>query len=79
MRVALCVVVVSLAMGVNMSRGERSTKVIASDPVQGLLRPKWTRAMSERGSAVNMFRFKGDIYFVHGDEDGQRGVADPEL
>ena len=60
------------------AKREKSTKVIASDPVQGLQRPKWTRAMNDGGSGVNMFRFKGDIYFVHSAVDGHRGAA-PEL
>jgi len=57
------------------SKRERSTKVIASDLVEHLLRPRWARAMADFGSAVNLFRYKGDIYFVHGAGDGHRGAA----
>jgi hypothetical protein len=57
------------------AKGEKSTKVIASDPAEGLLRPKWTRAMADLGSSVNLFRYRGDIYFVHGAGDGHRGAA----
>src|SRR5262245_42362345 len=61
-----------------VSKGQRSTKVIASDPIKGLVRPKWCRAMADLGSSVNLFRYRGDIYFVHGAGDGHRGAA-PDL
>ncbi|MFN0198194.1 MAG: sialidase family protein [Planctomycetaceae bacterium] len=50
-------------------QAERSLEVITSDGVKGVLRPKWTRAMTDLGGWPSMFRFKGDIYFVfyHGD------------
>lgn len=48
---------------------ERSLEVITSDGVADVLRPKWTRAMTDLGGWPAMFRFQGDIYFVfyHGD------------
>ncbi|MFN0195831.1 MAG: hypothetical protein ACKVT0_03755 [Planctomycetaceae bacterium] len=60
------------------SKGERSTSVIASDPVEGLLRPKWTRAMADLGSSVGLYRYKDAIYFVHGPVDGHRGIGHPD-
>jgi len=53
-------------------RGERSVKVITSDGVTGLVRPKWTRAMSDLGGWPAMHRFKGTIYFVFPHVDGHR-------
>src|SRR5262245_32693628 len=55
--------------------GKKSTAVIASDPVEGLLRPKWTRAMADLGSGVGMYRYRDDIYCSHGVGDGHHGVA----
>ncbi len=48
---------------------ERTLPVITSDGVAGVLRPKWTRAMTDLGGWPTMFRFRGDIYlaFYHGD------------
>ena len=60
------------------SKRQRSTSVIASDPVKGLLRPKWCRPMADFGSSVTMFRFKGAIYFAHGAGDGHRGTKPGE-
>ena len=53
--------------------GERTLKTITSDAVTGLVRPKWTRAMTDLGAWPVMVRFKQDILltFYHG--DGHRG------
>ncbi|MGE0608085.1 MAG: sialidase family protein [Pirellulales bacterium] len=53
--------------------GERTLKVITSDAVTGLLRPQWTRAMTDLGAWPVMVRFQGDLLltFYHG--DGHRG------
>ena len=52
--------------------GRRSREVITSDGVQGLLRPKWTRPMTDLGGWPCMFRFKRHIYFVFYHGDGHR-------
>ena len=46
--------------------------VLVSDGVASVLRPKWTRAMTDLGGWPSMFRFKGDIYFVFYHGDGHR-------
>ena len=48
---------------------ERTLPVITSDGVADVLRPTWTRAMTDLGGWPAMFRFLGDIYlaFYHGD------------
>ena len=53
--------------------GERSAKVLTSDSVSGVVRPKWTRAMTDLGGWPAMYRFKGTIYLVFGHVDAHRG------
>lgn len=53
--------------------GERSFKVITSDGVTGLVRPRWTRAMTDLGGWPAMFRFKGTIILTFPHLDGHRG------
>ncbi len=50
-------------------KGERTQPVIVSDGVTEVLRPKWTRAMTDLGGWPTMFRFRKEIYlaFYHGD------------
>src|SRR5690349_1513411 len=52
--------------------GERTQAVIVSDGVSGVLRPKWTRAMTDLGGWPSLFRFKQDIYFAFYHGDGHR-------
>lgn len=53
--------------------GDRTQKVITSDGVAGLRRPKWTRAMGDLGGWPAMFRFKDAIHLVFPHVDGHRG------
>ena len=53
-------------------KAQRSLPVITSDGVEGVLRPKWTRAMTDLGGWPCLFRFQGDIYFVFYHGDGHR-------
>ena len=53
--------------------GKRSREVITSDAVEGVLRPKWTRAMGDLGSWPSMFRFKQSIFLSFPHVDGHRG------
>lgn len=53
-------------------QADRTQEVITSDGVKNVLRPKWTRAMTDLGGWPSMFRFKGDIYFVFYHGDGHR-------
>lgn len=53
--------------------GERTAKILTSDAVMGLLRPKWTRAMGDLGGWPAMFRFKDAIHLVFPHVDGHRG------
>ena len=48
---------------------ERTAPVITSDGVTDVLRPAWTRAVTDLGGWPSLFRFKKDIYlaFYHGD------------
>ena len=52
--------------------GKRSMKVITSDGVKGLRRPKWIRAISELGRNPKIFRFKDRIFIVFSHLDGHR-------
>src|SRR4051794_37530629 len=53
--------------------GQRSFDVITSDMPQGLLRPAWTRAMSDVGAWPVMFRFQNDIYLEFNRVNGHLG------
>ncbi len=53
--------------------GERTLKVITSDAVTGLVRPRWTRAMTDLGAWPVMVRFKTDILLTYYHGDGHRG------
>lgn len=53
--------------------GERSLKVLPSDGVENVVRPKWTRAMTDLGGWPVMYRFRGTIYLVFPHVDGHRG------
>ena len=52
--------------------GKRSREVITSDGVEGLLRPKWTRAMGDLGGWPAMFRFKRATFLHFPHVDGHR-------
>lgn len=54
-------------------KGDRSAKVITSDAITGVVRPKWTRAMTDLGGWPAMYRFKGTIYLHFPHVDGHRG------
>ncbi len=53
--------------------GQRSVKVITSDAVTGLIRPKWTRAMADLGGWPVLYRFKDTIFLAFPHVDGHRG------
>lgn len=53
--------------------GQRSVKVITSDAVTGLVRPRWTRAMTDLGGWPILYRFQGTIYLLFPHVDGHRG------
>lgn len=53
--------------------GKRSSEIITSDRVEGLIRPKWTRAMGDLGGWPSMVRFKTDILLCFPHVDGHRG------
>lgn len=53
-------------------KAERTQPVIVSDGVTGVLRPKWTRAMTDLGGWSSFFRFRKDLYFVFYHGDGHR-------
>ncbi len=50
-------------------KAERTSPVITSDGVMDVLRPSWTRAVTDLGGWPSLFRFKKEIYltFYHGD------------
>jgi hypothetical protein len=50
---------------------------LTSDYVQGPLRPKWTRAMTDVGGWPAMYEFKNDIYLEFDLVDGHRGANAP--
>src|SRR5262245_20757600 len=50
---------------------------ITSDYITGLLRPKWTRAMTDVGGWPSMYTFKNDIYLEWTLVDGHRGAVGP--
>ena len=52
--------------------GRRSMKVITSDGLTGLIRPKWTRSISELGRNPKIFRRNGKIFIVFSHLDGHR-------
>lgn len=52
--------------------GAKSFKTITSDAVTGLLRPKWTRAMTDLGGWPVMYRFKKNIYIAYPHVDGHQ-------
>lgn len=54
-------------------KGERSVKVITSDAVTGLIRPKWTRSMTDLGGWPVMYRFQGTIFLTFPHVDGHQG------
>lgn len=51
---------------------ERTLPILTSDGVRNVLRPKWTRAMTDLGGWPSMFRFRKDIYFIFYHGDGHR-------
>jgi hypothetical protein len=55
--------------------GERFFATITSDAVQGLLRPKWTRAMCEIGGWPTMYEFQNDIYLEFNAVNGHGGTG----
>ena len=52
--------------------GQRSLEVITSDGVPGLVRPKWTRCVSELGRNPRLFRFNDLIFVAYSHLDGHR-------
>src|SRR5262245_52635361 len=42
-------------------QAERTQPAIVSDGVADVLRPKWTRAMTDLGGWPSFFRFRGDL------------------
>ncbi|MBM4072595.1 MAG: hypothetical protein FJ271_27245 [Planctomycetes bacterium] len=58
---------------INKTRpGNKSFAVLTSDVLPGLIRPKWTRAMTDLGAWPAMTRFKSDIVLVYIHWDGHR-------
>ncbi len=53
--------------------GRRTSKIIPTDRIKGVVRPKWTRAMGDLGGWPSMFRFKKSILLSFPDVDGHRG------
>jgi len=53
--------------------GRRSAEVLTSDGVEGLVRPKWTRAMGDVGAWPAMFRFGKRIFLYFPKVKGHRG------
>jgi hypothetical protein len=53
--------------------GARTLKVITSDAITGLRRPKWTRAMNDLGGWTAMLRFREMILLIYPHVDGHRG------
>src|SRR5262245_37333761 len=53
--------------------GQRTQKVITSDGVPDLVRPKWTRAMGDLGGWPAMYSFQKTIWLVFPHVDGHRG------
>lgn len=53
--------------------GERSAKMITSDAMTGVARPKWTRAMGELGGWPVLYRFKRQIFLHYPHVDAHRG------
>lgn len=54
--------------------GERTLPVITSDGVTGLVRPKWTRCISELGRNPKLFRFQDNIYITYSHLEGHRNL-----
>ena len=54
--------------------GKRSLEVITSDGVPGLVRPRWTRCISELGRNPKLFRFQDKIFVVFSHLDGHRNM-----
>lgn len=55
--------------------GKRTFAKITSDGVDGLLRPKWTRAMGDVGAWPAMFRFKDALFLSFPRVNGHAGRA----
>jgi len=52
--------------------GDRSFEVITSDGVPGLVRPVWTRCISELGRNPRLFRLNDKIFVAYSHLDGHR-------
>ncbi|MBI4026930.1 MAG: hypothetical protein HY360_18235 [Verrucomicrobia bacterium] len=54
--------------------GERSAKLITSDGIQNVVRPRWTRAMGDLGGWPVLYRFKEKIFLQYPHVDAHRGA-----